>query len=45
MHKKDLALNNPQWLIYNKTQPNQTKKSDIIHHSLSPNAHTWNKIC
>ena len=21
MYKKNLALNNPQWLIYNKTQP------------------------
>ena len=23
MYKKDLALNNPQWLICHKTQPNQ----------------------
>ena len=25
MYKKDLALNNLQWLICHKTQPNQTK--------------------
>ena len=24
MHKEDLALNNLQWLICHKTQPNQT---------------------
>ena len=28
MYKKDLALNNQQWLIYHKTKPNQTKPSD-----------------
>ena len=25
MYKKDLALNNLQWLICHKTKPNQTK--------------------
>ena len=25
MYKEDLALNNQQWLICHKTQPNQTK--------------------
>ena len=25
MYKQDLALNNLQWLICHKTQPNQTK--------------------
>ena len=25
MYNDALALNNPQWLIYHKTQPNQTK--------------------
>ena len=30
MHKEDLALNNPEWLICDKTQPNQPiKPSDI----------------
>ena len=24
MYKEDLVLNNLQWLIYHKTQPNQT---------------------
>ena len=23
MHKRDLALNSPQWLIYHKTKPNK----------------------
>ena len=27
MYKKDLALNNLQWLICHKTQPSQTKIS------------------
>ena len=27
MYKEDLALNNLQWLICHKTQPNQTKQS------------------
>ena len=29
MYKKDLALNNLQWLICYKTKPNQTKPSHI----------------
>ena len=24
IYKQDFALNNPQWLIYHETQPNQT---------------------
>ena len=27
MYKQDLSLNNLQWLICHKTQPNQTKPS------------------
>ena len=27
MYKKDLALNDLQWLIWHKTKPNQTKPS------------------
>ena len=30
MYKEDLALNNPQWLICHKTQPNQTNLFNII---------------
>ena len=26
VYKKDLALNNLKWLIYDKTKPNQTKQ-------------------
>ena len=33
MNKKDLALNDFQWLIYHKTKPNQTKS--IHHYNLS----------
>ena len=29
MHKEDLGLNNQQWLIWHKTQPNPTKPSGI----------------
>ena len=29
MYKEDLALNNLQWLICHKTQPNQTKFNPI----------------
>ena len=29
MHKEDLALNNLQWLICHKTQPNQTNSNQI----------------
>ena len=29
MYKKDLALNNLQWLICHKTKPNQTKQSEL----------------
>ena len=28
MYKPNLALNNQQWLIFHKTQPNQTKQID-----------------
>ena len=31
MYKEDLALNNLQWLIYDKTKPNQTKSYIIIY--------------
>ena len=27
MCKEDWALNNPQWLTYHKTKPNQTKSN------------------
>ena len=30
MYKEDLALNNLQWLICQKTQPNQTENSAHI---------------
>ena len=30
MYKEDLALNNLQWLICHKTQPNQTKQNQIV---------------
>ena len=26
-----MALNNQQWLLYNKTKPNQTKPINLIH--------------
>ena len=29
MYKEDLALNNQQWLICNKTQPNPTKPNQF----------------
>ena len=31
MHKKDLALNDLQWLICHKIQPKQTKQNQIIY--------------
>ena len=31
MYKPDLALNNLQWLICDKTKPNQLKYADCIH--------------
>ena len=31
MYKNDLALNNLQWLIRHKTQPNQTKANRRNH--------------
>ena len=30
MYKKDLALNNLQWLICHKNQPNQTKLNKLL---------------
>ena len=36
MYKEDLALNNLQWLICHKTQPNQTKKIAISTQSDKP---------
>ena len=30
MHKEDLALNNLQWLICDKTQPDQTVTSGLL---------------
>ena len=30
MYKEDLALNNLQWLICHKTQPNQTKLYHLV---------------
>ena len=30
MYKQDLALNNVQWLICHKTQPNHTKPNQTI---------------
>ena len=29
MYKTDLTLNNLQWLICNKTKPNQTKSTSL----------------
>ena len=29
MYKEDLGLNNPQWLICHKTQPNPTKPNSL----------------
>ena len=37
MYKKDLALNNQQWLIYHKTQPNQTKPIFLIKYNIYNN--------
>ena len=31
LYKKDLALNNLQWLICHKTQPNQTQPNQILY--------------
>ena len=31
LYKEDLTLNNQQWLVYNKTKPNQTKKDMYIY--------------
>ena len=30
MYKKDLALNNLQWLIYHKTKPNKNKSYNFL---------------
>ena len=30
MYKQDLALNNLKWLIYHKTQLNQTNQTDVF---------------
>ena len=30
MYKEDLALNNLQWLICHKTQPNQTESTPVF---------------
>ena len=31
MYRQDLALNNLQWLICHKNQPNQTKQNTQVH--------------
>ena len=40
MYKIDLALNNLQWLICHKTEPNQTKPNQTI-----PNEYIWYSHC
>ena len=35
MYKEDLASNNPKWLVYHKTQPNQILyKEDLVLNNL-----------